>query len=121
MYCITQIKPIGKKWAWRRSLWKWVVDSAKQNASLKQGVQVSMATTTRRHPTETLSEDKLANLYNQLDQRREGGKLLHKATIRSSKEVHDLRDWVHIIWRLAKLVWIGAVILSRRGPALAQF
>ena len=50
---------------------------AKQNASLKQGVEVSMATqraatTTRQRHTETLSGDTYQSLYSQRPAKREG-------------------------------------------------
>ena len=78
---------------------------AKRNASLEQGVQVSMATqraatTTRHRHTEKLSGDTYQPLYSARPAKREGrgrGKLPHKGTICSSKELHDLRERAHII------------------------
>ena len=78
---------------------------AKRNASLEQGVQVSMATqraatTTRHRHTEKLSGDTYQPLYSPRPPKREGrgrGKLPHKGTICSSKELHDLRKRAHVI------------------------
>ena len=65
---------------------------AKRNASLKQGVQISMttqgkraATTTRHCHTEKLSGDTYQPLYSPRPAKREGrgrGKLLHKGHLR---------------------------------------
>ena len=78
---------------------------AKRNASLEQGTQVSTATqraaTTNRHRhTEKLSGDTYQPLYSPRLAKREGtgrGELPHKGTICSWKELHDLRELVHII------------------------
>ena len=63
---------------------------AKRNASLKQGVQISMATqraatTTKHRHTEKLSGDTYQPLYSPRPAKREGrgrGKLLHKGHLR---------------------------------------
>ena len=78
---------------------------AKRNASLEQGAQVSMATqraatTTRHRHTEKLSGDTYQPLYSPRPVKREGrgrGKLPHKGTICSSKELHDLREQARVI------------------------
>ena len=77
---------------------------AKRNASLEQGAQVStatqrVATTTRHRHTEKLSGsvEILTNLSTHLDQQRGRGKLPHKGTICSSKELHDLRERARVI------------------------
>ena len=78
---------------------------AKRNASLEQGAQVSKATqraatTTRHRHTEKLSGDTYQPLYSPRPVKREGrgrGKLLHKGTICSSKELHDLREQARVI------------------------
>ena len=80
---------------------------AKRNASLEQGVQVSTATqraatTTRHRHTEKLSgtRDTYQPLYSPRPAKREGrgrGKLPHKGTICSSKELHDLRERARVI------------------------
>ena len=73
---------------------------AKLNASLEQGVQVSTATTTRHRHTEKLSGDTYQPLYSPRPVKRGGrgrGKLPHKGTICSSKELHDLREQARVI------------------------
>ena len=73
---------------------------AKQNASLEQGAQVSTATTTRHRHTKKLSGDTYRPLYSPRPVKREGigrGKLPHKGTICSSKELHDLREQARVI------------------------
>ena len=78
---------------------------AKQNASLKQGAQVStatqrVATTSRHRHTEKLSGDTYQPLYSPRPAKREGrgrGKLPHKGTICSSKELHNLQGQACII------------------------
>ena len=68
---------------------------AKRNAGLEQSAQVSTATqraatTTRHGHTEKLSEDTYQPQYSPRPAKREGrgrGKLLHKGTICSSKEL----------------------------------
>ena len=78
---------------------------AKRNASLEQGAQVSTttqraATTTRHCHTEKLSGDTDQPLYSPRPVKREGrgrGKLPHKGTICSSKELHDLREQARVI------------------------
>ena len=78
---------------------------SKRNASLEQGVQVSTATqraatTTRHCHTEKLSGDTYQPLYSPRPVKREGrgrGKLPHKGTICSSKELHDLREQARVI------------------------
>ena len=85
---------------------------AKRNASLEQAAQVSTATqraatTTRHRHNEKRSGDTYQPLYLPRPARREGkgrGKLPHKGTFCSSKELHDLRERAHVIWSLAKLV-----------------
>ena len=77
---------------------------AKWNASLKQGGryprQPPPGTVTLRNSVEILT-----NLYAHLDQLRGRGKLLHKGTICSSKELHDLREQACVIWSLMKPVY----------------
>ena len=90
------------------SLWKVPMKaggSAKQNASLEQGVQVSTATqraatTTRQLHTEKLSGDTYQPLCLPRPAKREGkgrGKLLHKCMIWSLK-LHNLPERVRVIW-----------------------
>ena len=78
---------------------------AKRNASLEQGAQVSTATqraatTTRHRHTEKISGDTYQLLYSPRPVKREGrgrGKLPHKGTICSSKELHDLLEQARVI------------------------
>ena len=73
---------------------------AKRNASLEQGAQVSTATTPRHRHTEKLSGDTYQPLYSPRPVKREGrgrGKLPHKGTICSSKELHNLREQARVI------------------------
>ena len=73
---------------------------AKRNASLEQGAQVSTATTTTHSHTEKLSGDTYQPFYSPRPEKREGrgrGKLPHKGTICSLKELHDLRERAHVI------------------------
>ena len=86
---------------------------ARQNASLNQGAQVSMATqrvptTTRHCPIEKLSGDTCQPLYSPRPAKKERkGKcnLLHKCMIWSSK-LHDHPEQVCIIRKLGETLYV---------------
>ena len=100
-------KLIANRWAWGRWLWKWVVVRSQMQASSvahryprqPRERQPPPSTVTLRNSVEILS-----NLYTHHGQPRgrEGrGKLLHRSMIWGLK-LHDLPEWVRIIWSSVK-------------------